>query len=183
MLYLHGDKSDESAHRRFHRRFLDGPAIHASQLTTLQEGGKTVIYVDDTSPRKSQNLVTSAISRASLDLGDAPPLPRGWRCYLVRDGPGVVGFALVRRDVTAYLPSTPGHHAICPVGVLRLWVAGRHRRRGVATAAVDAARHDGLGAVPKCMVAFSEPTEAGMAFAAAYAGTEPFVFDIELEGD
>jgi N-acetyltransferase len=181
LLYLRGDKPEESAHRRFHRRFLDGPPVTARRLTTLDEGGRTVIYADEASNRQSQAIVASAIARASRDLGDAPPLPPRWECYLVQQGAAVAGFALVQRGVRAYLAGRREHRALCPVGVLRLWVHAAHRRRGIATAAVDAARHHGGAAVPRCMVAFSEPTDAGLAFARAYAATDPFVFDIEWQ--
>jgi hypothetical protein len=180
LLYVHGDKTDESGHRRFHNRFLDGPQVTNRQLSLIQESNRTVIYVDERSNRKSRDLVLSAISRAAMDLGEAPPFPPHWKCYLVRERKKVIGFALIQTDVSAYLPSNPKHCKTCPIGVLRLWVLGQHRRRGIATTAVDAARHHSLRSIPKCMVAFSEPTEAGLAFARHYCGTEPFLFDIEI---
>jgi predicted acetyltransferase len=114
-----------------------------------------------------------------MDLGDGPPFPREWTCYFIQGGRAVIGFALIQSDVHAYLPPRPAHRTVCSVGVLRLWVLAKHRRQGVATTAMDAARHHGGHAIPKCMVAFSEPTEAGLAFATQYCGTELFVFDID----
>jgi pyridoxine/pyridoxamine 5'-phosphate oxidase len=146
----------------------------------LQEADKTIIYVDDSSPQRARDLVRAAIERAASDLGEAPPLPSHWKCYFVQQGRAAAGFALVRNDVVAYLQSDPARKVSCPIGVLRLWVAAVHRRRGIATAAVDAARHNEPGMVPRCRVAFSEPTDAGLVFATKYCGTAPFVFDIEI---
>lgn len=56
------------------------------------------------------------------------------------------------------------------LGVRLIWVAPLSRRSGVAAMLVDAARlRFSLGAaVPRCEVAFSQPTSSGIAFALAY---------------
>lgn len=67
------------------------------------------------------------------------------------------------------------HHA--DMGVSQVWVHPDFRRRGVASRLLDTARkHLVYGCtVPTERVAFSQPTEAGWAFAARYTGTERFL--------
>jgi N-acetyltransferase len=181
LLYLRGDKTDESNHRRFHNRFFNGPPIpRLKSLATLQEADRTIVYVNQSSPQPAQALVCAAVERAASDLGEALPLPSHWKCYFVQQGRTAAGFALVQNAVVAYLQADPARKIPCPIGVLRLWVAATHRLRGIATAAVDAARHNEPGMIPRCRVAFSEPTDAGLAFATKYCGTAPFVFDIDV---
>jgi len=60
------------------------------------------------------------------------------------------------------------------LGVNLIWVRRTERRKGLATALVDAARRHaggnfGAASVPKTEVAFSQPTEAGATFAARYS--------------
>lgn len=66
--------------------------------------------------------------------------------------------------------------APAPVAVTHVWVHPDHRRLGLATAAVDEARRTYClhGPVPRAEVAFSQPTEAGWRFAAAFTGRDDF---------
>ena len=181
MLYTAGDKSDVAKHRRYHDRFLDGvPVSRIDKRSCFEENGKTIIYVDEKSKASLQDLVHRAIKRAAEDLGDAPPLPSRWKCYLMQVKTSAVGFVLVENDVNSYLQSNPEKIIRSKVGILRMWVVARHRREGVATTLVDAARHREDGVVTKGSVAFSEPTDAGLAFARNYCGIEPLIFDIVL---
>jgi N-acetyltransferase len=58
------------------------------------------------------------------------------------------------------------------LGVRYLWVQSQHRRIGVGCALMDATRKSAVFGtiVPKSELAFSQPTEAGISFAFAYAG-------------
>ena len=181
ILYTVGDTNDMAMHRRYHERFLDGiPASRINKKDSFEMNGQTIIYVNEKSKQSLKHLVEKAIERAADDLGDAPPLPSQWKCYLMQIKNSIVGFVLIENDVDAYLESNPEKKVKCKLGVLRMWVVAKHRRNGVATTLVDAARHNESSVVAKCAVAFSEPTEAGYAFAHKYCGVEPFVFDIVL---
>jgi ribosomal protein S18 acetylase RimI-like enzyme len=61
----------------------------------------------------------------------------------------------------------------CPavLGIYQLWVHGKHRQCGIASALVDAARTHvvfGYHTVPLHHIAFSSPTESGVQFAMHY---------------
>lgn len=57
------------------------------------------------------------------------------------------------------------------LGIYQLWVHHQHRHRGIASLLVDVARKQmvfGYAPVPVHQVAFSSPTESGLAFAQYY---------------
>ena len=57
------------------------------------------------------------------------------------------------------------------LGIYQIWVHDKHRRRGIASTLVDVARkhmYFGYSAIPVDQIAFSSPTEAGLAFAKLY---------------
>lgn len=181
MVYTTGDKADMAKHKRYHNQFLDGvPVSRIDKRNCFEENGKTIICVDETSKPNLQDLVHRAIQRAADDLGDAPPMPPHWKCYLMQVKTSAVGFVLIENNVNSYISSNPQKIIPSKLGVLRMWVAAKHRRTGVATTLLDAARHHEVDTVAKVAVAFSEPTDAGLAFARKYCGVEPLVFDITL---
>lgn len=108
----------------------------------------------DTTPAPSAAAVPSATPAPSSEH-DAP----------------VPGHAAARFTVgNAEVPAT--------LGVCQVWVHAAHRRQHVATQLLDAARRHALYGFPPVPVqecAFSQPTESGRAFAAAYCGTEEFL--------
>lgn len=67
--------------------------------------------------------------------------------------------------------SRPGRAAL---GVRMVWVSAEHRRRGLASRLLDAARANVVQCyvAPRAQVAFTQPTEAGAALAAAYVGAQ-----------
>jgi N-acetyltransferase len=57
------------------------------------------------------------------------------------------------------------------LGIYQIWVHDKHRCRGIASALVDVARkhmYFGYSAIPVDQIAFSSPTESGLAFAKLY---------------
>mmetsp|Transcript_29574 Transcript_29574/g.92328 ORF Transcript_29574/g.92328 Transcript_29574/m.92328 type:complete len:271 (-) Transcript_29574:46-858(-) len=68
----------------------------------------------------------------------------------------------------------PGQAARAAIGVVLIWVRRSERRRGLATALVEAVRRHAAGpggrSVPREAVAFSQPTDLGLEFARGYAG-------------
>lgn len=65
---------------------------------------------------------------------------------------------------------------VAVLGVSRIWVAPKYRRKGIATRLLEAGRNSFVyGAiVPKSQVAFSQPTEDGLKLATEYFGKEDF---------
>ena len=120
--------------------------------------------------------------------GGPPPPPTTERYYLAVVARRVVGLAVVEAVRSASLARDNGDGAVlgaagreapCHLGVPVLWVHADHRRRGVATALLDAARrHFFFGfAVPRGDVATSHLTSLGRRFFDAFrpAGTRPLV--------
>lgn len=70
------------------------------------------------------------------------------------------------------LPAESTQAGGAALGVVLLWTRRAERRRGLATALVDAARQHAAGVVaaplPLAKVAFSQPTDSGFAFARRY---------------
>lgn len=82
--------------------------------------------------------------------------------------------AAATAGAAAALPAAERRAPRAALGVALVWVRRTERRRGLATALVDAARRQAavLGGrpVPPEEVAFSQPTSLGLAFARQYAG-------------
>ncbi|KAM7540506.1 hypothetical protein Aperf_G00000032192 [Anoplocephala perfoliata] len=62
-------------------------------------------------------------------------------------------------------------------GIRRLWVSGRHRRKGYASAMVECVMKNlfYLSEKTRLQVAFAEPTAAGAEFAVKFVGREDFI--------
>jgi N-acetyltransferase len=100
----------------------------------------------------------------------------------------VVGMVLAEEITAGYrlLPHSNSENAssslhfgvtrsACPskavLGIYQLWVHHKHRNRGIASVLVDVARKNmffGYSSIPVQLVAFSSPTESGLAFAQQY---------------
>ena len=124
-----------------------------------------------------------------LDLGFVPSKEDAPRtAYLYIANKHVVGMATAEVIQHAFVLHNSLERASKPqkamVGVHQLWVHSRFRKQGVAKLLVDTLRAKlvfGL-TVPKEMLAFSSPTEAGSRFARRYMGgddssKEVFVYD------
>jgi len=72
---------------------------------------------------------------------------------------------------SSYERSTEARRAV--LGIHQIWVHSKFRGRGVATQLLDAVRDKMVFnfAVPCRLLAFSSPTEAGIAFARSYVST------------
>jgi N-acetyltransferase len=101
-----------------------------------------------------------------------------------------VGLVLVEEIDTAYriLESTPrtstsgmmqldvgltrsNQPSKAVMGIYQIWVHHKHRRHGIASTLLDIARKHmcfGYSAIPIDQIAFSSPTESGLAFAKLY---------------
>lgn len=114
------------------------------------------------------------------DLGFVPSddsAPRTAYLYIVNKR--VVGMATAEVIQRAFVLQNSLERSLQPqkamIGVHQLWVHAKFRKQGVATRLVDAVRANfvfGL-TVPKEMLAFSSPTEAGSRFARNYVCGNP----------
>jgi ESCO1/2 acetyl-transferase len=122
------------------------------------------------------------------ELGFVSNSPTGkpFTTYLCIVNKRVVGMVLVEEIAAAYrllVPmssSSPGlkfgltrsaEPTKAGLGIYQLWVHRHHRHRGIASVIVDVARKQmvfGCTPVPVHQVAFSSPTESGLAFAQYY---------------
>jgi N-acetyltransferase len=113
-----------------------------------------------------------------------------YQCYVVAEGRRVLGLCLAEPIAQAHAARPHADPAmVCalagdgPVpaalGIARIWVAPERRKRGLATALLDAVRAAFAEplVVGKRMLAFSQPTAAGYALAASYvAPLQPLVY-------
>ena len=97
-------KSDKTLHKRIHNDFLSGvisPKIKEKELIITPE--HKIIYIDPNSRAPLRNLVNKLLERAAKDLGDAPPLPSQWKCYVEIKGKYAIGFLLIENNVIGKL--------------------------------------------------------------------------------
>ena len=179
VIFNKNNKSDITFHKRVHNDFLSGvisPKIKDSEKINID--GHEIICILPNSRAPLRNLVTKLLERASKDLGEAPSLPEKWKCYAEIKGKYAIGLLLIENNIIGTLKN--GKTYKCPIGILRMWVITKERRTGVCTAMLDAARNNESVIVPYCSIAFSDPTEDGLAFATSYCGAEPYIYHIVL---
>jgi N-acetyltransferase len=91
----------------------------------------------------------------------------------------VCGLVTAEPVTHGYWMETASERSLTPqkalVGIYQLWTLQGKRGQGIATQLVDAARSKLIFGmqVPKSQVAFSSPTQAGLAFAKNYAPDQP----------
>eukprot|EP00891_Asterochloris_glomerata_P002517 jgi/Astpho2/2517/e_gw1.00048.124.1_t len=90
-----------------------------------------------------------------LPLGTSCPPRQQWEAI-----------ARLIKDTSRRMPASCGIRAV--------WTSVESRRQGVATKLLDACRSDALP-LDLCIVAFTQPTEAGAKLAASYSGTAAFL--------
>ena len=213
-IYAEGEASDEAAHRKHHKRHVQGlhvrgPLAALHVLSELKEGD-TVVKLSDMDGAEAVRKLAEIKAMVDAELGHTPELPaEGVRAFLVLEqhSKRLRGCAFTEPCAEAYRVVPPpaaedareagdsgldgaprssassgslSHDgsprpALC--GVTLIWVAARDRRRGLATALLDAARTHYAAAfeVPVERLAFSQPTELGRRLAASYTGREDFL--------
>ena len=77
-------------------------------------------------------------------------------------------------DIVCFNPDEPRRAVL---GVRQVWVNARHRRKGIASDMLDAARASAVYSyvVPKSQLAFSQPTPSGRALAESYFKARNFL--------
>lgn len=203
MAYTPGLAEDERDHRA-HCKAATGLIAFPSSLTGARVRWRRVaggefgfLRVDAADPRPLRarcdalrRRVVEALGSYAASEGTAPAayivldarrlaVACALVCGVQRAGRALPVAANAANDVlgaTADMGADFARVAPAPVGVTHVWVHASHRRRGLASAAVDEARRTYClhGPVPRAAVAFSQPTEAGWRFAAAFTGKEDF---------
>lgn len=194
MVYAPGDARDEALHAAHHASATRAPRLAPGAGTAVADaaGGRVVHFQPPkASGKRWPAAVAQLLSLVEADLGSPP----GWLAaspaahalvYECGASKMCVGLALVeclasgtRVERVVGKEAAPSSPAASPqpkpraaAGARGVWVAPGHRRRGVATALLDAGRAAAspLASIPRGALAFSAPTDAGAALAAAYAG-------------
>ena len=133
--------------------------------------------------RKKLQQVLSIVRR-ELSFVDSLESGKAQRySYLYVRNRRVIGVLVAERVQAAYTLLDSNERSTeettANLGVYQIWVHSRFRGQKVATRLLDAARENmifGL-VVPRNLVAFSSPTEAGIALARNYCGGYALVYD------
>lgn len=202
MVYAPGDARDESLHAAHHAAATRAPRLAPGAGVKVSDaaGGRVVHFGPAAATGKRwPAAVTQLLSQAEADLGAAP----GWlaaspaahalvfECGMTKRCAGLAlveclasgtrvaraaaGEATTASASAAAAPPPPKPRAA--LGARAVWVAPSHRRRGVASALLDAGRlaASPLASIPRAALAFSAPTDAGAALAGAYGGAGGYV--------
>ncbi|XXQ32075.1 N-acetyltransferase ESCO zinc-finger domain-containing protein [Plasmodiophora brassicae] len=205
MMYMKGEPQDDKQHAVYHASIVEGVAFtqQKSQIVDLLDGPRDsfALYrvhvgLQQQRPRGS---IEQIIRRAQRDLGmdcEAPLqfAPGHQLFFVVATKSNRVAACAVCRPLTkAYVPdeanirAAPSERNAVParLGVDVIWVHGRQRRKKLASWLLDTARqHLTFGLpVPVAQVAFSQPTEAGAAFARSYTSARLLVYGPESDAD
>jgi N-acetyltransferase len=207
MMYARGESADEAAHSSFHAAWREGGGVRfrgwqRERVAWRGEAGARVVHVAPGDPPAHAAKAARVAEHVTQQLG----LPPGWllpttggddvasspsrlhALLLVSAAGRVDGACFAERLGAArrVQPATqPGgviraarRREAAAAGVRAVWVAPGARRRGAASALLDAAR-GALGAagapLPHHLLAFSQPTQAGRALAERYVGTQSFL--------
>lgn len=122
-------------------------------------------------------LFECAETRRAVGIAVVEPLASGTRLRVVVCGEAAAAAekSAITTTTTTTATTTTAGAAGAALGVRGVWTAPSHRRRGIATALLDAARANAVAYTVvgrRDLVVFSQPTDAGggAALAAAYAG-------------
>jgi len=191
LVYVVGDPADEAAHASRCDVVASGVRVEGfrDERVAAAHGDGRVLEVRRGDGAAKVAKVEAVREAAGRDLGEAGGA--GWaRAYVYVAGRRAVGLAVVEA-LEAAAPTRGGLAGAlepCRLGVASLWTLAAHRRRGVATRLLDAARRSFFFGfdVEKRDVATSHLTEAGRAFFAAYAPGRRLVYaprDAPVGGD
>ena len=144
------------------------------------------MFCSDAKGKKAVARVQAVVD-AELGFGDGSSPPSGTYSYVVcvQDKRRAVGCAVIERIDSAYeiingednVTYNPSEPLEAVLGIRQIWISKMHRRKGLATSLIDAARLDAVYGyvVPKEQVAFSQPTPSGRRFAETYFAKTSFL--------
>jgi len=195
-LYSPGVFEDEAAHAKACTPHLHGISFRSAwaRWGEVQRGnGFTVVRVRPGDPAARHAKAREVEAAADADLGfvaagnggRGKQRPGGRTLFIYIVAGRAVGLCVSEAIGRAHKQVAPGRRDVgegrrVRLGIYKLWVHAAHRKTGVATALVDAAREWSVygTVVPRDAIAFSSPTTNGSAFAKKYTSTEfPLVYD------
>ena len=198
--YTHGEEEDEAAHRRHHRRVLQGIRVRGTLASLRPLGERSdqtqLIALDATHGPDARRKVAEVVALFDAEPG-AKPVPDEFRAFLCLEpvSSRVRAFVIAEPVRCAHwtvptpdcaeeednVPARDGvsHDVLC--GISHIWVDPDHRHSDIAAAMLDTVRrHYAAGfEVSREQLAFSSPTPNVRALAEEYMGSGCFlVYDI-----
>lgn len=172
MLFVPGVSQDDVAHRDICRAFTQGVVLRVNpqRHRVLASRPWTILEVRPNDSTLLRNKVASVQTIVHQELGFVPKnsneeeKPR--LSFLAILGHRVVGMIQVEPISRALQQDTP--ISIQAMGVHLIWVHSKVRHQGVASKLLDMARSHFCYGTTRPLIAFSSPTQAGMAFALEY---------------
>lgn len=200
MMYCKGVPADEVLHAAHHKSKVGGVDFHGWQSEEVVWRGGQEDRILAVGPKFSsanhKAKVLEVLEVAGRDVGGfagtIDPSDERLKIFLYIAGSEkkVAGVAVGEADVLAHRldPAQPSvvvaqggleaKKQVAEAGVKLIWSHWNHRRRGVATALLDAVRRNLCYGytVPKAKCAFSTPTTSGRALATRYLEAEDIFF-------
>ncbi|KAJ3189423.1 N-acetyltransferase esco2 [Gaertneriomyces sp. JEL0708] len=206
MKYSKAKSEDEALHVRYHRASIDGiewsgykTEIIASKLAD----GSRIVVVTENCSGHIQARANEAVAVINGELGSvAESITPGSKIFLyISDHKRVVGCVVAEPIAKAFrvvskklaiddfgklrdnMQQNGSVYVECnsvvqsPCGISRIWVSKRNRRKGIASAMLDAIRARFVFgcAIGKDELAFSQPTRAGKGLAERYTDRVDFL--------
>jgi len=199
MMYSRGVAEDEALHAAHHKSKVGGVDFHGWQCEEVvwrggEEGGDRIIAVGPKfGAAGHRTKVLEVLEAAGKDVGGfagtIDPSDERLKVFLYIAGAEkkVAGVSVGENDVPAQRldPSQPAvvialedKKETAVAGIKLIWSHWGYRRRGVATALLEAVRRNICYGytVPKGKCAFSTPTTSGRALATRYLGIKDVLF-------
>ena len=190
-LYVIGQPEDEANHKILCSQFQYGIPFAGwknERVVNKLSSDSRIVEIRSSDASQWLNKVEQVKKIADDEMGFAqsnkPLLEHGEHAFLFIRSKRVIGLCIVQHIEYAYFMGKNNTRSKdkCPasIGIYQIWVHHRHRRSGVAKLMVDTIRRKLLygTVIPTNMVAFSSPTENGMAFATSYSSSvSPKVYD------
>jgi N-acetyltransferase len=209
MLTVHGVEEDNRQHEQICDAYKSGvelqirrPSGAAAAIRVVSRISSTTIIAEirpTDSPAWQQKLqeclsicnqeLGFAVSGGCSGISGTKQIART-TAFLYISHKRVVGLVTAEPVTCGYWMETASERSLTPqkalVGIYQLWTLHGNRGQGIATQLVDAARSKlvfGMQ-VPKSQVAFSSPTQAGLAFAKNYSPDQPpLVYEYQHNDD
>lgn len=190
MMFSSGEFVDETTHQEYHDMFINSLKYREwknEDIVASFEDGR-ILRVLSSSPHFMHKKIDELFTVADLELNINQDLKSSMKSstayylYISRTNKRIAGFVdVVRVHSANWLiseePLTASTEKIpAEVGVARIWIHPKFRRKGIATRLLDTVRHSFIpGAiVSKEKVAFSDPTAIGTHFARSYTANDRF---------
>ncbi|KAI1288341.1 N-acetyltransferase ESCO1 [Halotydeus destructor] len=191
MVYTPGEVTDETHHGEYHDTFVNGvkfPGWKKENVVKRISNGSRIIAVHPTDKKYMLKKVDDLLTVADLELGIGVGVEQCMKntsmfLLYVSSDKRVAGFVaaeaiyeanrLVCEDpLSVSLTSYPAR-----AGIARIWVHPNYRRKGVATEMLEALRVNFKidRILRREEIAFSDPTNEGIAFAKTFTGTSNFL--------